>query len=213
MATSGLFAPDAGSARRLGEVHSQGAIETDAELATRLQQGDSAAAGQVYDRHVGSVHGFVYRLLGPEADLDDIVQEVFIYALHSIDKLREPAALRSWLIGIAAGKVRAHLRTKWRRRWLTFLSHEELAELAVPEPDPHGELLRDVYAIFDQLAPDERMALVMRRVEGLPIHEAAKACGMSLSTFKRRYARGESRFLARAKQRPGLAHWLAGGSK
>jgi RNA polymerase sigma-70 factor (ECF subfamily) len=211
MVINGLRSPDAGLTRRSGEVYSERAVETDAELVTRLQRGDGAAAGQAYDRYVGNVQGLVYRLLGPEADFDDIVQEVFIYAFHSIDKLRDPAALRPWLLGIATGKVRAHLRRSRRRRWLSFLSHDELAELPVPAADPQVELLRDVYRILDCLPTDERLALIVRRVEGLPIHEAAEACGMSLSTFKRRYARAESRFLARAKQSPALARWLTGG--
>jgi RNA polymerase sigma-70 factor (ECF subfamily) len=212
MAMNGLSKPNAGQARRLGEVRSEPALETDAELVAALKGGDIDAAGRLYDRYIASVQGVVYRLLGPKADFEDIVQEVFIYALSSIDKLREPALLKSWLLGIGAGKVRAHLRRSWRRRWLSFLPQEELPDLPAETNDPHAELLREAYSILDQMPPDERLALLARRVEGLPIGEAAKACGMSLSTFKRRLAKGESRFLARASQRPSLAKWLSGGS-
>lgn len=208
---SGLSKPNAGELRRSGQVRSEPALETDAELVNALKQGDGDAAGRLYDRHVASVHGLVYRLLGRTAELEDIVQEVFIYALSSIDKLRDPTVLRSWLLGIATGKVRAHVRKAWRRRWLSFLPQEELAELPLEDAEPHAELLREAYAILDQLPPDERIALLLCRVEGLPIHEAAQTSGMSLSTFKRRLARGESRFLTRAGQRPSLSQWLGGG--
>jgi RNA polymerase sigma-70 factor (ECF subfamily) len=211
MAMIGLSKLNAGTLRRSGEVRSEPTLETDAELVHALKHGDVEAAGRLYDRHVAGVHGLVHRLLGPKTELDDIVQEVFIYALSSIDKLRDPAALKSWLLGIAAGKVRVHVRRSWRRRWLTFLPQEELAELPAAEPDPHAELLHEVYGVLDQLPPDERLAVLMRRVEGLAIHEAAAACGMSLSTYKRRLARGEARFFARAGQRPALARWLSGG--
>lgn len=154
----------------------------------------------------------VYRLLGPGGELDDIVQEVFIYALHSIDKLRDPAALKSWLFGIAVGKVRSHLRQRFRFRWLSFLPHDELPEPAAPLADPHAELARDVTEILDQLPADERIALVVHRIEGLSLNDAAKTCGMSLSTFKRRLAKGEARFFARAQKHPGLATWLMGGA-
>jgi RNA polymerase sigma-70 factor (ECF subfamily) len=211
MATSGLSKPDAGRARRRAEVHPQTTTETDAELVLALKRGDTGAAGRLYDRHAASVHGMVHRLLGREAELDDIVQEVFIYALCSIDKLREPGALKSWLLGIAVGKVRTHLRNRWRRRWLRFLPQHELPEPSVPVYDPHAELVSEVCGILDLLPAEERIALVVHRVEGLSIHEAAKACGMSLSTFKRRFARGEERFMARAKLRPALQAWLAHG--
>jgi RNA polymerase sigma-70 factor (ECF subfamily) len=212
MATSGLSQPDAGQTRRKAEVHPEPPSESDAELALALKRGEGGAAGRLYDRHAAGVHGMVYRLLGREAELDDIVQEVFIYALYSIDKLRDPAALKSWLLGIAVGKVRAHLRRGWRKRWLSFLPQHELPEPSVPLDDPHAELLMEVRAILDLLPAEERIALVVHRIEGLSIHEAAKTTGMSLSTFKRRFARGESRFIARAKQRPALAAWLSGGT-
>jgi len=210
MATSGLSTPDAGSTRRLAEVHPAPAVETDAELVHALRQGDAAAAGRLYDRHSSGVHGLVYRLLGREGELDDIVQEVFIYALHSIEKLREPAALKGWLFGIAVGQVRSHLRRRFRFRWLSFLPHDELPEPTVPLDDPHAELARDVTQILDQLPADERIALDGQLGQGLSLGDAAKACDMSLSTFKRRLAKGEERFVARARKHPGLAGWLRG---
>jgi DNA-directed RNA polymerase specialized sigma24 family protein len=52
---------------------------------------------------------------------------------------------------------------------------------------------------------------VLRRIEGLSLHEAAQTSGMSLSTFKRRLARAESRFEARARLRPELVKWFDRG--
>lgn len=210
MATLGLTKPDAGIARRLAEVHAKSAPESDAELVAALKQGEATAAGRLYDRHAPGVQGMVYRLLAQKTELDDIVQEVFIYALYSIDKLREPAALKSWLLSIAVGKVRSYLRKRARQRWLSFLPHDEVPELASPLEDPDAELVRQVCGILDELPADERIALVVHRIEGLPLHEAAKASGMSLSTFKRRLAKGEARFMARARHRPALAGFLGG---
>ena len=204
---SGLSNRDAGHVR-LREVHSGPSSESDAELVAALKQSEAGAAGRVYDRYARYVHAIAYRLLGATGELDDVVQEVFIYAFFSIDKLRDPAALKSWLGGITTGQVRAHLRRRWRNRWLNFFSQEELAELPGETPEPQADMLRELYVVLDRLAPDERIAVVLRRIEGLPIHEAAKLSGMSLSTFKRRYARGEARLLAGARGRPVLANWL-----
>ena len=212
MAKSGLSQPDAGPARRLGEVHPETAAETDMQLVEALKTGDTGAAGRLYDRYAASVTGMVYRLIGREGELEDIVQEVFIYALYSIDKLREPAALKSWLLGIAVGKVRSHLRNRWRKRWLRFLPHDELPEPSVPVYDEQAALVSQVCGILDLLPAEERIALVVHRMEGLTLHDAAKACGMSISTFKRRFARGEERFIARARKTPELASWWQGGA-
>jgi RNA polymerase sigma-70 factor (ECF subfamily) len=184
----------------------------DASLVEALLGGDETAATRLYDRHVGSVHRFVFRLLGPVADLDDVVQEVFAYALSSIAKLREPAALQSWLMGIAVGKVKAYIRWRRRKRWLSFLPSDELPEPAVTRDDDHAEVVREVTAILEKLPVDERIALVVHRIEGLSLSESATACGTSVSTFKRRLTRGETKFFARAEKRPALATWLEGSS-
>ena len=210
MATSGLFKPDAGSGRRLAEVHLEPAPETDAELALALAQNESGAAGRLYDRHSAAVHRMVYRLLGRDAELDDIVQEVFIYALHSIDKLREPAALKGWLLGIAVGKVRSQLRLRYRRRWLHFLPHHEVPEIEAEASDADSDLVQLVRCVLDDLPIEERLALVLYRIEGLTLNDAARASGMSLSTFKRRLANGEERFMAHVKRQPSLARVLGG---
>jgi RNA polymerase sigma-70 factor (ECF subfamily) len=211
MATSGLFKPDAGPARRLAEVHLEPASETDTELVLAIRQGEAAAAGRLYDRHAATVQRMVYRLLGRDGEIDDILQEVFIYALRSVDKLREPAALKSWLLGIAVGKVRSHLRLRYRRRWLSFLPHDELPEPEPTAPESDAELVQQVRGVLDELPPEERIALVLCRIEGLSFIEAASVSGMSLSTFKRRLSKGEARFAARAKAQRALAS-LVGGS-
>jgi RNA polymerase sigma-70 factor (ECF subfamily) len=87
-----------------------------------------------------------------------------------------------------------------------------LPEPAVTRDDDHAEVVREVMAILDKLPVDERIALVVHRVEGLSLSESAAACETSVSTFKRRLARGETKFFARAEKRPALATWLEGSS-
>ena len=210
VANRGLSKSAAGQSQRDGVLHSELDLEADADLVEALQRGDGGAAGRLYDRYAASVHGMVYRLLGREADLEDLVQDVFVHALFSIRKLREPAALKGWLLGIATGKARSYIRRRWRQRWLRFLPQEELHEFAV-DSDPHLELVDEVYRVLDQLPAEERIAFVLRRIEGLSLHEAAQTSGMSLSTFKRRLARAESRFEARARLRPELVKWFDRG--
>jgi RNA polymerase sigma-70 factor, ECF subfamily len=181
--------------------------ETDAMLVAALCGRDFAAAGRLYDRYAPNVRGMVHRMLGPDAELDDVVQDVFVAAITSISKLREPSLLKSWLLGIAVGKVRDHLRTRWRRRWLSFLPTEELPERAVPSLDSQVDIVQEVCSILDRLPPEERIALLLHRLEGLSLDEAAKTCNMSVSTFKRRVARAEAKFILRAKYHPALAEW------
>jgi RNA polymerase sigma-70 factor (ECF subfamily) len=171
------------------------------------------AGAAFYDRHVQAIHALVFRLMGPDGEIDDVVHDVFVRALESLPRLREPAALRSWLFGIAVRAVAIRFQKRSRQRWLRFMAPEEVPEMvAAPSPSSElGEALDDVYAILRGMDPDERIALVLRRVEGMSLEDAATAAGMSLATFRRRLARGEAKFFARAKGRPALGEWLSEG--
>jgi RNA polymerase sigma-70 factor (ECF subfamily) len=181
-------------------------------LVAAMCSGRLDAGAAFYDRHVQAIHALVFRLMGPDSEIDDVVHDVFVRALESLPRLREPAALRSWLFGIAVRAVGIRFQKRGRQRWLRFMAPEEVPEMAVVPAAASlelGEALRDAYAILRGMDADERIALVLRRVEGLSLEDAATATGMSLATFRRRLARGEAKFLARAKGRPTLDEWLS----
>jgi RNA polymerase sigma-70 factor (ECF subfamily) len=177
-------------------------------LVEAARRGELDAGARIYERHVDAVHSFLCRLLGPQPDLDDLLQEVFLYAFRSIDKLREPSSLRSWLLGITLGRVRAYARWRRRKNWLSYAPSDELPELWSEYDDANAEVVRDVRELLDRLPRDERTALVLHRMLGLSLDASAEASGMSLSTFKRRLSRGENRFFATAGYRPAIAEWL-----
>lgn len=181
-------------------------------LVDALRNDDLSAAGRLYDRYAPNVRGMVHRILGPDAELDDVVQDVFVAAITAIDKLRDPAMLKSWLLGIAVGKVRDNLRSRWRRRWLSFHPTEDLPDHPAPNTDAQVDLVKEVCGILDRLPPEERIALLLHRLEGLSLEEAAQTCNMSVSTFKRRLSRAEGKFILRASHRPTLIEWRANNS-
>ena len=182
-------------------------------LVAAMVSGRLDAGAAFYDRHVQAIHALVFRLMGPDGEIDDVVHDVFVRALESLPRLRDPAALRSWLFGIAVRAVGIRFQKRSRQRWLRFMAPEEVPDMAsMPAaPSELGEALRDVYAILRGMDADERIALVLRRVEGMSLEDAATASGMSLATFRRRLARGEAKFFARAKSRPALDEWLSEG--
>jgi RNA polymerase sigma-70 factor (ECF subfamily) len=183
--------------------------DDDASLVEAVRRRQSGAATLVYRRHADAVHALLFRRLGPQPDLEDLLQDIFASAFGSIDKLREPAALRSWLLSITVGRLRTYNRGRRRNWWLTYTPLDQMPEPATTHDEHHTKLFIEVRSLLEQLPPDERAALVLHRVQGLSLSESAEASGMSISTFKRRLSRGESRFFANAARRPTLAPWLA----
>jgi RNA polymerase sigma-70 factor (ECF subfamily) len=180
-------------------------------LVAAMASGRLDAAAAFYDRYVQAIHALVFRLMGPDGEIDDVVHDVFVRALESLPRLRDPAALRSWLFGIAVRAVAIRFQKRTRQRWLRFMAPEELPQIATFPTTDLGEALNDVYSILKGMDPDERIALVLHRVEGLSLEDAARTMGTSLATFRRRLARGETKFFARARSRPALDSWLAEG--
>jgi RNA polymerase sigma-70 factor (ECF subfamily) len=117
------------------------------------------------------------------------------------------------MVCLTVNKVRSELRKRRVRRWFHGGSTND-----VPEPkhiDDHDarEALRRTYAILDGLAANERLAFVLRHIEGVPLAEAADACSCSLATIKRYLARAERRFVERAEKDPVLRERLRAGTR
>lgn len=125
-------------------------------------------------------------------------------------------ALDAWVSRVAALTARQVLRNRGRRAWIRRFvdsAEEEHHDPVDAGLDVEGRLaLRAVYVVLASMSVDERLAFALRHIDGMLLTEVAEACDVSLPTIKRRLAKAEQRFLARAKNYPALAHWLNGGS-
>jgi RNA polymerase sigma-70 factor (ECF subfamily) len=185
----------------------------DARLVESLREGHPAAVAHFYGLFVAQVQRLLFRILGPDSELEDTVHDTFVRALESIHTLRDPVALRSWVVGVAVFTARIRIQSRTRRRWLLLRPPEELPEPACSGPSLEvGEALRATYRVLQKMRPEERIAVVLRLVEGMTMPEAAAASGVSLSTFKRRLERGEKIFHELVATEPALRGWREEGS-
>ena len=144
-----------------------------------------------YRRYAPYVAAIALRILGRDDELDDLVQDVFLDAAKGLSGLREAAAIRGWLAKIAVRAASRRLRqTKLRRAFLLERDPVEYEALASPDVDPEQRaLLARVYRALETLPTPERVAWVLRHVQGEPLHVGATLCGCSLSTYQRRLRR------------------------
>jgi len=181
----------------------------DVRLVEGLRQRHAAATAHFYALFARTVHRMLFRILGPDSELEDTVHDTFVRALESIHTLRDAQALRSWVIGIAIFTARIRIQKRRRRAWLHLFSPEDLPDPGFSDPAPEaGEAVRALSTVLDKMPTRERIAVVLRLAEGMTMPEAADACGVSLSTFKRRFARGEKIFRRLIAREPALQAWL-----
>jgi RNA polymerase sigma-70 factor (ECF subfamily) len=180
-----------------------GSGPTDAALVVAARAGEGWAQEALYQRYARMVIGLSQRILAGRDDADDLAQDAFVYAFTRLDSLQNPQAFQAWLRSIVARTASKRLR---RQRLLVRLGirrNEPIDPDTVVAPSTPPDLaseIRGVYGLLDRLPAEERVALVLRRVEGLDLGEIAEQMKLSLATVKRRIAAAEGR-LERAKAR------------
>jgi RNA polymerase sigma-70 factor (ECF subfamily) len=184
--------------------------EDDAELVARVRAKEPAAAGRMWDRYAFLVRRLLRRMLGP-VDVEDCVQDAFLRLFRDLRSLRDPSALRSFLIGIAVHVAHSELRKRRAKRWLLLSSDgAPLDSEAVTTDDwhePRAAVLR-LYQILDRVSDKHRTVFVLRYIEGLELSELATLLGCSLAKVKRRVADASTRVCTLAATDPLLAPYL-----
>jgi len=170
--------------------------ERSPEVALRLVKSDEprATVDDIYRRYCRYVAGVIVRLDGHAADVDDLVQEVFVEAAAGIASLREPEAIKGWLATIAVRRVRRRLRMRRMWRFLGFEGSVDNTGVIDSAASPTDRLLlRAVYRVLDNMPTEDRLAFGLHIIEGETVESVAKLCGCSFATAKRRVSRAQRR--------------------
>lgn len=176
-------------------------------LLERARAGASDAFDALARPHRGALHTLAYRLVSDPSDAEDLVQESLLQAFRKLDGFRGDAKFRTWLFSIATHKCLDHLRKK--RRWSIEVQdqaarqHLEAPSLMATvdqitaKPGFRYEYREHIAyclsCIGRSLLPEESAAIVLREILEFNNVEAAKAVGLSLSTFRHRLASGRKK--------------------
>jgi len=161
-----------------------------AGLVEAARAGDRAAFGHLYSRYARMVHGIVLARV-PSCEVDDVVQDVFVLALHRLHALRDPAAFGGWLAAIA------------RNRTIDFHRHDRVTEPLTDETagdETRSDEARAVLDTIRSLPEAYRETLILRLVEGMTGPEIAARCGLTPASVRVNLHRG----MKRLRQRLGL---------
>jgi RNA polymerase sigma-70 factor (ECF subfamily) len=167
---------------------------SDAALVVAARAREGWAREALFRRYAPLVNGLAYRLLGRDSDLDDLVQDCFVQALESLERLGDPQAFVAWLQAVVVRTASKRIRRQQLMRRLGLLHSDpiDVSLLVSREAPPDVAVeLRAIYALIDDLPSRVRVPLLLRRVEGHSLDEVAALVGVSLATVKRRVAQGE----------------------
>ncbi len=204
---------------RFRELHSMGVpavnplrARSDLDLAQRCVSGDRGAQRDFFQRERHRVHAILYRIVGSNADMEDLLQEAFIQIFRSMAGFRGEASLATWLDRIAVRVAYAYLS---KRR------NETVRLALVPEPvssEPSAdqrmmtrESTRRLYGALDSLAVAQRVAFTLHVIDGRPLRDVAVAMNATVVATKVRVWRAW-RALQQAAERDPLIADLLGTS-
>ena len=167
--------------------------QADADLVVALCDGAPWASEAIWDRYSDNVSRFFVRSLGRStAEVEDLTQEVFLRVFTRPGAIREPAALREFVMAVAVRVLKGELRYRWIRRSVRLSDSGQLPDLAAaPNSDEAARhALKRCYAILDRLSARERAAFALRYLEEMTVNEVAERMAVSHSTAKRLINRG-----------------------
>ena len=159
-----------------------------------------ATAAEVFREHGAFVFRLLRRLGVPDADLDDLTQEVFIIVHRSLDRYEERNQMRAWLYRICVRETSRHRRA---RKPAGTVDVDTLVEPSgsSPEDAVHASETRaDFDRLLGVLDEERRTVFVLYEVEELSMEEVAKVVGCPLATAYSRLRSARQLVLAAAKR-------------
>ena len=168
-----------------------GAVRADDRaLVAGCRAGDPASLDRFFRTHVDYVERVVARLVGPTADLQDLVQTTFIEAIQSFGRYRGEASLKTWVARIAVHVCLHQLRSGVKRN----VSLELVPPTSEPEDPtrradgelPLRQLARRLHELLDRISPKKRVAFLLYTVEDYSLEEVAALTWASRAATKSR---------------------------
>lgn len=151
------------------------------------------ALERLYDLYAPYVAAIGLRLLGRDSEIEDLVQDVFVEAAGSLQKLREPEAVRGWLATLSVRVARRRIRRRRLRSFIVGGNSADYSSLVDPGASPQERLLLTrCYEALDELPANQRLAWVLRNIEGESLAIVAERCECSLATAKRHLQRAQT---------------------
>jgi RNA polymerase sigma-70 factor (ECF subfamily) len=141
-----------------------------------LASPDPVAA--IYHRALPYVYGYLLSRCGSVSVAEDLTAETFLAAVASVRKPDAPEVTVAWLIAVARHKLSDH----WRRTAREQRTLAATAEPAQAVDDPWDQWLdtEAAYAALRCLSGQQRAALTLRYLDGLPVAEVARHLGRSV---------------------------------
>jgi RNA polymerase sigma factor (sigma-70 family) len=172
--------------------------QEDADLIARCRKGDIKSYELLYNRYSRAMYHTCLRIVMNVADAEDILQEGFMQAFVSLDKLKNAAAFGGWVKRIMINKSVNFVR-RHRKTWFEA-EDAELIDIPEEQAFDESEFREKVDAIMEAMntLPEKyRMVINLHIFEQMSFEEIASVTELPSSTVRVQYLRGKQKILDR----------------
>ncbi len=154
-------------------------------LVERCQVGDQRAYRLLFQETVSGVSRHLSLLLGPENDIDDLIQLVYLNVFNAIQQFRGQSAFSTWLFRITINVAHQEIRQRRKRTRISSAITEVQRVSAPPLDSPEQQLQvqQQVYEVLDRLPLKKRETYILYFYEGYSLEEIADLLESSVSTI------------------------------
>ncbi len=167
--------------------------DDDCALMLQVKAGNTAAFEILVERHQHRIVGTVAKMLGGDADAEDISQKVFLRVWKSAGRYEIRAKFTTWLLTITRNLVFNEMRRRQRARFVPLEADgddtprhqiEDPGAVAPSEAMLREEMQTAIDGAIASLPEAQRLAIVLRRYENMPYEEIAKVLKTSVPAVK-----------------------------
>ena len=186
------------SMSRIAETKRSQDIAAVASLVQRTLGGDVAAFEQLIVRYERRVFSLAMKLLCSADDAEDAAQEVFLRMFKYIHRFDVDKPIEPWLMQMTVNMCRNIGRNR-QRRWNTFPEiTADAVHVAHDSKDPHAGFAEEqerqmLWKALDALPEKERLAVILRDIDGMKTSEVAEILGSSETTVRSQVSRARVR--------------------
>jgi RNA polymerase sigma-70 factor (ECF subfamily) len=181
----------------------------DRELAERSANNDRSAQREVFSVHRDRVHRTLYRILGSNRDMEDLVQETFLEIFRSIARFRGDSTLATWCATIATRVAWAYIeRRKPPSTAIDLVPEIPAGDPAIDDRIIARDAARRLYAALEKIPVQHRVPFSLAKIDGLPLAEVAAMTRSSVVATKTRIWRARRELERRAARDPVLRAYL-----
>ncbi|MGN7966681.1 RNA polymerase sigma factor [Microbacterium sp. 22179] len=167
-------------------------VVSDRVLVHRSVDGDASAFREIVRRYAGSMRAYVSRIVGSLSEADDVVQNALVTAWRQLDSLRDPDAVKSWLMRIASREAFAFIRRRPTDATLTGYDAPHTESTQPEQIAIRNAQLAALSKALDTLPEDQRRCWLLRQVAELSYTEIAEEMETSPSTVRGLLSRARS---------------------